>query len=272
MKIPEVEVEKRWRTIIVFTSAGVDILTTDAIKLPAADKREISEFHTRIVEAARDCRSIRALSQKLSKLYNNMGFPQKCLTKYMQKEACFGKRLTGEYFVHDNDSCKHRSRNPGVTTSVDDTTFRDATHNGIQEGAFPENTRGVAVPFIDDAQLQGMTISSNPSKVQSQDVATVEGRHHEAVNNDQPLKRDRIFKLPEAPSYRPTSEQFKDPVRYIESIREGAQEYGVAKIIPPDGWKMPFNIDEEVCVVHLHIVAATFLHFIRFTTCGERAS
>jgi hypothetical protein len=195
----------------------------------------------------------------------------------MDKEACFGERSRGKYFVHNNDSCKHRSRIPGVTTSVDDTTFRDTTfrddtHNGIQEELFPENTRGAAVPFIDDAQLHEMTISLNPGKTKSQDVTMVEGRHHGAVNNNQPPKRDRIFSLPGAPSYRPTREQFKDPVQYIRSIRERAQRYCVAKIIPPDGWEMPFNIDKKVYAVHLHIVAAIFLQFIRFTACGERAS
>lgn len=45
--------------------------------------------------------------------------------------------------------------------------------------------------------------------------------------------------VPTAPTFRPTLEQFKDPLVYIEEIRLEAQEYGVVKIIPPAGWNPP---------------------------------
>lgn len=45
--------------------------------------------------------------------------------------------------------------------------------------------------------------------------------------------------LPEAPVYRPTAEQFADPMAYIASIRQEAQRYGACKIVPPVGWRAP---------------------------------
>jgi hypothetical protein len=39
--------------------------------------------------------------------------------------------------------------------------------------------------------------------------------------------------LPEAPTFRPTEEEFEDPMKYIASIREKAKKYGICKIIPP---------------------------------------
>ncbi|PRP86884.1 peptidyl-prolyl cis-trans isomerase-like 4 [Planoprotostelium fungivorum] len=43
--------------------------------------------------------------------------------------------------------------------------------------------------------------------------------------------------LPEAPVFYPTEEEFKDPMKYIASIREIGRHYGIAKIIPPsDKW------------------------------------
>jgi hypothetical protein len=53
------------------------------------------------------------------------------------------------------------------------------------------------------------------------------------------------FTLPEAPTYRPTPEQFQDPLAYIASIRREAEAYGICKIVPPEGWKPPFAIDHE---------------------------
>jgi hypothetical protein len=55
-----------------------------------------------------------------------------------------------------------------------------------------------------------------------------------------------MFGLPEAPVYRPTAEEFKDPVQYMAKIGPEASKFGIAKIIPPDGWDPDFAIDTEV--------------------------
>lgn len=47
----------------------------------------------------------------------------------------------------------------------------------------------------------------------------------------------------EAPTYRPTIEQFRDPLEYISSIREEAEKYGICKIIPPSEWNPPNLFD-----------------------------
>lgn len=59
--------------------------------------------------------------------------------------------------------------------------------------------------------------------------------------------KERPFGLSDCPTFRPTPEQFKDPMAYIKSIAENAKSYGMCKIIPPMGWAMPFVTDTEVC-------------------------
>jgi hypothetical protein len=49
---------------------------------------------------------------------------------------------------------------------------------------------------------------------------------------------------PEAPTYYPTEEQFKDPFAYIASIREEAQKFGIARIVPPASWNPPFALEK----------------------------
>jgi len=39
--------------------------------------------------------------------------------------------------------------------------------------------------------------------------------------------------LPEAPVFKPTEEEFQDPMKYIASIRDTVKKFGVCKIIPP---------------------------------------
>ena len=53
------------------------------------------------------------------------------------------------------------------------------------------------------------------------------------------------FQAPEAPTFRPTAEEFSNPFLYISSIRPQAEAFGICRIIPPAGWKPPFAIDRH---------------------------
>jgi hypothetical protein len=56
---------------------------------------------------------------------------------------------------------------------------------------------------------------------------------------------------------------------YIRSIAPQAQEFGIAKIVPPETWRMPFVTDTEVSVfVFLNV----FVLGLRRGTCDWRES
>ena len=52
--------------------------------------------------------------------------------------------------------------------------------------------------------------------------------------------------LPEAPTFRPTHEEFADPVSYIMRVRQQAAPYGMARIVPPKGWAPPLALQEAI--------------------------
>lgn len=64
----------------------------------------------------------------------------------------------------------------------------------------------------------------------------------------QPRTEPRAFGLTEAPTFYPTRDEFKDPMEYIRWCGDegGAKEYGICKIVPPEGWQPPFVMDTEV--------------------------
>lgn len=79
------------------------------------------------------------------------------------------------------------------------------------------------------------------------DLSTVERRGQPNAPRE-PSKRVRPHGLPEAPTFRPTEEEFKDPVAYIQKIAPEGKKYGICRVIPPEGWQPPFAIDTEVCI------------------------
>lgn len=137
----------------------------------------------------------------------------------------------------------------GPPTGATMTTFRVAADNGAPDGAAgapKSRMSGVGLPAANGGQSNGVgAIPLSARKAAPLDLATVERRGHGAPNS-LPPKQNRLFGLRESPTYRPTAEQFKDPVQYIQSIREEAQKYGIVKIVPPDSWNPTFAIDTEV--------------------------
>ncbi|PGG95583.1 hypothetical protein AJ79_09973 [Helicocarpus griseus UAMH5409] len=76
------------------------------------------------------------------------------------------------------------------------------------------------------------------------DLSTVERRGQPSAARE-PVKRVRPHGLQEAPTFRPTPEEFKDPFEYIAKIAPEGSKYGICKVVPPEGWNPPFAIDTE---------------------------
>ncbi|KAK1421161.1 hypothetical protein QVD17_23298 [Tagetes erecta] len=55
----------------------------------------------------------------------------------------------------------------------------------------------------------------------------------------------RLPDLLEAPVFHPTEEEFEDTLKYISSIRDKAEAYGICRIVPPSSWKPSCALKEK---------------------------
>ena len=52
-------------------------------------------------------------------------------------------------------------------------------------------------------------------------------------------------KCVDGPTLRPSLAEFADPFAYFRSVRPLVEQFGIARIIPPPGWKPPFALDSD---------------------------
>ncbi|KAI1805964.1 jumonji superfamily protein [Daldinia bambusicola] len=141
------------------------------------------------------------------------------------------------------------------------------SHSGGVGGLSSTNASSRASPAVGAANSAGHTSSSNGAKSKTQvnsngyhptnppvplssmrsaplDLTSVERRGQPTASRES-SKQNRLFGLEEAPTYRPTENEWKDPFEYVRKITPEARKYGICKVIPPDSWNPNFAIDTE---------------------------
>ena len=132
--------------------------------------------------------------------------------------------------------------------------------NSIAEGGGGGSTTTVMLPSQQLPSADKLPVDNPPSKngifpvypphipfsqrrAPPLDLSTVERRGHPTAARE--TKRVRPHGLQEAPTFRPSEDEFQDPFDYISKIRPEAEKYGICKIVPPENWTPDFSINTE---------------------------
>ncbi|KAL8950042.1 MAG: hypothetical protein Q9222_003902 [Ikaeria aurantiellina] len=105
------------------------------------------------------------------------------------------------------------------------------------------------IPKTDGYPTYAAHIPFSARRAPPLDMATVEGKGQSMAVRET-SKRVRPHGLQDAPTFRPSEDEFRDPMEYVRKIAPEGRKYGICKIIPPQGWTPPFAIDTELAKFH----------------------
>ena len=140
------------------------------------------------------------------------------------------------------------SRGPTASSSVQTETLCASSLNGLAHGTSVKIKPGSGVvngSNVSHSLPHNVPLSSRRS--QPLDMSSVErkGQKRSSFWSNQKSSTS-LHGLMEAPIFRPTEDEFRDPMEYIKSIAPQGRKYGIIKVIPPTNWNPDFAIDTEV--------------------------
>jgi protein Jumonji len=116
----------------------------------------------------------------------------------------------------------------------------DLTHSQLSSPAKPRMRRALSPDSGRSSGSQMKDSSSNSGKKRPMCLLGQVNTGHRFPRLGQHAQ------MMEAPTFRPSEAEFKDPLRYIQKIRSYAEQFGMCRIIPPKSFKPECNVDDDM--------------------------
>lgn len=125
-------------------------------------------------------------------------------------------------------------------------SFTDKVHYASGDSNSNGNTNSVSSTCDDKLTSSKRYHSSCPQLSLTGRKDRNHSQPHSSSSFDMNKTEEFHFDTPhECPVFRPTLEEFKNPLAYISKIRPIAEKCGIAKILPPESWSPPFAVDVD---------------------------
>ncbi|KAF1329798.1 Histone demethylase, partial [Globisporangium splendens] len=157
-------------------------------------------------------------------------------------------------------SCKRVPAAPSSTASTTSSSSSSEASASPLSSPVTKKAHATTVPTAGDTGMTPVRCSDRVPKKRS----TESGLHEPGFDmdpfGDSSRRQKKLLKLalakslietkfvkaqplPPAKVFRPTLDEFADPIQYITRIQREAETTGICKIVPPAGWNPPFAID-----------------------------
>ncbi|KAL7588363.1 hypothetical protein Lser_V15G35744 [Lactuca serriola] len=126
----------------------------------------------------------------------------------------------GVNYIDDEDVRRSIKRRPWINHGRTDTTSEDESDSKQNQTSGAQLPKGVVRGCEDCSNCQKVIARWHPGEARMPDLL-------------------------DAPVFHPSEEEFEDTLKYIASIREKAEPYGICRIVPPPSWKPPCPLKEK---------------------------
>jgi histone demethylase JARID1 len=133
-----------------------------------------------------------------------------------------------------------------MTNTINMRSSINGSQHSQASSSKPTRMSSASLPTTAAGPVEKAPIPLSARHAEALDLSTVERRGQPTASKEPDYKVSRPHGLKEAPTFRPTEEEFKNPMEYIRKIAPEGRKFGILKIIPPDGWNPDFAVDTEV--------------------------
>ncbi|KAL5990567.1 hypothetical protein ACLOJK_011469 [Asimina triloba] len=157
-----------------------------------------------------------------------------------------GDGSSGARWIEEIAACVKRAAGGVDTRPVHQTMVKDAQSANVRSAACASEKKFV----IRKSACLLLSLIINNTNIMNCKQSNKRSKKSGAEQSDQVTARWIPEKgcrpsIDEAPVFYPNEEEFKDTLKYIESIRPKAEQYGVCRIVPPASWNPPCLLKEK---------------------------
>ncbi|XP_041708266.2 protein Jumonji-like isoform X1 [Coregonus clupeaformis] len=143
-----------------------------------------------------------------------------------------------------------------ATTPPANNTTSKKTFQATSKNTSQGTSKGTSTSTSSTSAAKVKPGTSSPAKAAAEPKATEWQRGQRGSGEKRGAAPPPSLSLTEVPVFRPSLEEFQDPLVYVEAVRVQAESYGLCRVVPPQDWRPECKLKEDMRFVtqvqHIH--------------------